>query len=122
MNTQFEIKENDLPDSLQEIKEIIGMEGALTLVQRCGGTRLFVPKKINAQHKLVELLGFERARRLCLHFGGETLLIVRAAKAKRLARNREIIRLYDDGGSVRNLAKEFNLTERAIYSVLSCTC
>ncbi|MBF0370679.1 MAG: hypothetical protein HQL52_14600 [Magnetococcales bacterium] len=112
-------REIDLPDSLLEIKDAIGLEGAMTLVKSCGGTRLFIPKRIRAQHKLAQLLGIERARRLSLRFGGETLMIVRAVKAMRQARNREIIRRYDAGIPVRTLAQEYDLTERAIYAILS---
>ncbi|MBF0192871.1 MAG: hypothetical protein HQL99_17295 [Magnetococcales bacterium] len=113
------ILEEDLPSSLEEIAEVIGREGALQLVNACGGTRIFVPRKLRVQHKLVTMLGFEQARRLSHHFGGETLTVVRAAELLRRTRNREIVRRYDAGAGVRQLARDNALTERQIYAILS---
>ncbi|GAB0056720.1 hypothetical protein SIID45300_01031 [Candidatus Magnetaquicoccaceae bacterium FCR-1] len=110
---------DDLPESLQEIADAIGREGAMHLVENCGGTRVFVPRKMRVQHKLVTLLGFEQARKLSQYFGGETLTVVRNAQLLRRERNREIIRRYDAGTGVRQLALDNNLTERQIYAILS---
>ncbi|MBF0454217.1 MAG: hypothetical protein HQL72_05285 [Magnetococcales bacterium] len=113
------IPETEFPESLVEIKDIIGYEGAMTLLNHCAGTRLFIPKKIKIQHKLSQLLGLEQAQLMSRYFGGETLSIARAAKAKRANRNREIIRLYDSGGKVPDIARKMELTERQIYTILS---
>lgn len=109
----------DLPESLQEIADVIGREGAMKLTNELGGTRIFVPRKMKVQHKLATLLGFEQARLLSNHFGGETLTVVRTAHLVRQTRNREIVRRYDSGVGVRQLARENNLTERQIYTILS---
>lgn len=120
MNNLDLILKEDLPSSLEEIAEVIGREGALKLVNECGGTRIFVPRNLRIQHKLVILLGMEQARRLSSHFGGETLTVVRAANLLRRTRNREIVRRYDAGEGVRQLARDHCLTERQIYAILSC--
>lgn len=119
MNGLDLILQEDLPGSLEEIAGVIGREGALKLVHACGGTRVFVPRTMRVQHKLATLLGFEQARRLSLHFGGETLTVVRAANLLRRTRNREIVRRYDSGDGVRQLARDNALTERQIYAILS---
>jgi Mor family transcriptional regulator len=113
------IPEAEFPESLVEIKDVIGYEGAMTLLDRCAGTRLFIPKNMKAQHKLSKLLGLEQANLMSRHFGGETISIVRAARAKRAVRNKEIIRLYDAGTRVPDIAQEMELTERQIYSILN---
>ncbi|MBF0448444.1 MAG: hypothetical protein HQL67_09610 [Magnetococcales bacterium] len=117
MDPQF--KESDLPGSLVEIKEVVGLQGALTLLNRCGGTRLFIPRRLKAQHKLADLLGLEAARLMSAYFGGETLTIVRGSRAKKLARNRSLIRRYNGGERVAELAVAFELTERQVYTILS---
>ncbi|MBF0402285.1 MAG: helix-turn-helix domain-containing protein [Magnetococcales bacterium] len=109
----------DLPDSLLEIVEILGLGSTLQLVKSHGGTRLFIPKQAKVQHHLADLLGIEQARRLSNHFGGESLTIPRMANAMRGKRNREIVRRYDRGESVRVLAHAYNLTDRQIYTILS---
>lgn len=110
---------SDLPESLREVVEILGLSATLQLVNSHGGTRLFVPKQVKAQHHLANLLGIEQARRLSDHFGGESLTIPRMANAMRGQRNREIVRRYDRGESVRILAHAYHLTDRQIYTILS---
>lgn len=109
----------DLPESLREIVDLLGLGATMQLVNTHGGTRLFVPKQVKAQHHLANLLGMEQARRLSDHFGGESLTIPRMANAMRSKRNREIVRRYDGGDSVRILAHAYNLTDRQIYTILS---
>lgn len=111
--------EADLPSSMIEIKEVIGLRGAVILLNRCGGTRLFVPRRLRVQHKLVVWLGMEAAQKMCAYFGGETLSIVRASKALKTVRNREIIARYGQGEKASSLALGFGLTERQIYTILS---
>lgn len=108
-----------MPTSLQEIAEVIGDDDAMKLVHVHGGTRVFVPQKIGAQHKLATLLGFEQARRLSSIFGGEALTIVRCSKLLKHKRNEEIRKKYDDGVSVYTLVREYDLSERQIYSIMS---
>lgn len=112
-------QESDLPASMVEIKDIVGLDGVEKLLNRCGGTRIFIPRNLKAQHKLANLLGIEAAQRMSAYFGGETLTIVRASRAKKAVRNREIIQRYDRGDKVPTLAMAFELTERQIYSILA---
>ena len=108
----------DFPESMTEMVESLGLSTVMQIVKEHGGTRLFIPKNMNAQHRLANLLGIEQARLLSSHFGGESLNIPRMAGAKRANRNQEIIRRYDAGDSVRVLAREFELTDRQIYNIL----
>jgi len=114
-------EETNLPASMVEIQEVVGIEGVTTLLNLCGGTRLFIPRKLKAQHKLANLLGFEAAQKMSNYFGGETLSIVRGSRAIKAQRNRKIIQRYDQGEKVPALAVHFSLTERQIYSILAST-
>ena len=111
----------DLPESLTDMAETLGLTITMQIVKAHGGTRLFVPKQVHAQHHLANLLGLEQARRFSKHFGGESLTIPRMARAMRNKRNREIVHRYDTGDSVRVLAHAYNLTDRQIYTILSST-
>ncbi|MEO5364032.1 MAG: hypothetical protein H7838_10485 [Magnetococcus sp. DMHC-8] len=111
----------DLPESLRDMAAILGLETTLQVVKAHGGTRLFIPKKAKTQHHLANLLGLEQARLLSGHFGGESVTIPRMASAMRTRRNREIVRRYDAGDSVRMLAHAYSLTDRQIYTILSST-
>ncbi|MBF0368569.1 MAG: hypothetical protein HQL52_03840 [Magnetococcales bacterium] len=114
-----DVRMKDLPEAFQEVAEVTGLPGALKMIKKYKGTRLFIPKKFSAQHALAELLGIEQARRLGKRFGGEVLMIPQAKKAFRTIRNRKIVRRYDEGVPVRRLAVEYDLTERSIYVILS---
>lgn len=114
-------QKQNLPKSLVEVAEVIGLPATRKLVETHGGTRVFVPRRLKTQHKLANLLGFEKARRLSAHFGGESLNIARAASIHRAKRNVNIVRCYDAGRRVPSLAQEHGLTERQIYTILSKT-
>lgn len=108
-----------IPASLQEIAEVVGDDNAMKMVQAYGGTRVFVPQSVGAQHKLSTLLGFEQAKKLSRTFGGEPLTIARCTMLLKHRRNEEIRKKYDEGASVHELVREYGLTERRIYSILS---
>lgn len=110
-----------LPESLTEVAEVIGLSGTIELIKAYGGTRVFIPKNMKTQHKLANLLGLEQARRLSHYFGGESLSIARAASGIRMERNKTIVHRYDAGEGVGSLAMAFQLTERQIYTILSRT-
>ena len=112
------LSESEFPESLTEIKDIIGYQGAMTILSKYSGIRLFIPKNMKSDHKLAKLLGLEQANLMSRHFGGETISIVRAVRAKRAVRNKEIIRRYDAGEKVPDIAQDVELTERQIYVIL----
>lgn len=71
-----------LPQSVQEVADVIGTERALFLVSQlpqCGKRSrrrfLYVPKKrrLTDDHQLVQIVGWDAARALVAHFGGATL-------------------------------------------------
>ncbi|MBF0162592.1 MAG: hypothetical protein HQL88_09920 [Magnetococcales bacterium] len=111
----------ELPRSLVEMVETIGMEDTMRIVKEFGGTRIFVPKRVAAQHKLADFLGLEQARRLSRHYGGENVSIPRMTMATLAKRNREIIRRYDAGDSASLLARVYKMTERRIRAILNTT-
>lgn len=113
--------EMDWPRSLIELKEVIGTNGVVRLVEGFGGVRVFIPKQLRDGHRLVANLGQEVAGRLSRHFGGETLSIPRAVRTLRRMRNREIVEQYNAGIPVRRLAMTFRLTERQIYTILGAS-
>lgn len=112
---------SNMPESIKEIADYVGEEGALTMLQAFPGIRLFIPKKVPDGHVLIEKIGKALAEKLSVHFGGETLTIPRGAKVLRMARNKEIIKKYDAKMTVRELVGEYKLTERQVYTILQET-
>jgi hypothetical protein len=111
--------ESLIPASLLQIVALIGLEAALKLVKAYGGVRLYVPKKIDADHPLVELIGYPAARALAAEFGGQPHFdIPKCEAALREARNRQIRQDRAMGHSIRELALKYRLTERGIEKIL----
>lgn len=106
-----------LPGILRELCELIGIQPTMTLVEEYGGVRLYVPQKLNDEHPLVKLIGWQNAQKIVDLRGGETLEIPKAEAVMRQARNIEIRSLYP-ALSQRQLALKYNTTERNIRLIL----
>ncbi|MFZ6748538.1 Mor transcription activator family protein [Undibacterium sp. Ren11W] len=111
---------DDLPQQLRQVADLIGLQATLVLVRHYGGVRLYVPMLMTPEHILSRLIGFETALKLASEFGGiDHFDIPRATGALRLVRNRQIADKYVKGKSLRNLALEYAMTERAIVKILA---
>ncbi|MBF0164845.1 MAG: hypothetical protein HQM01_10160, partial [Magnetococcales bacterium] len=69
-------------------------------------------------HRLIDAVGLEAAVKLAAHYGGETILIPKENRVRLVLRNAKIVKQYDAGIGVRQIAMDFDLTERQVYSVL----
>jgi hypothetical protein len=118
-----------LPASVQEIANVIGVDRALFLVgqlPRCYSKKsthviLYVPKATNLKpdHRLVHILGWPDAVKLCRAFGGEILQPATCADLYRTFRNQSIRRLVNvEGMKPREVAAMFEMSERQITNIL----
>jgi hypothetical protein len=106
-----------LPGVVQEIAEVIGHEAALYLVgqlpqversdksgdgstgKRCKRrvTSLCVPKRLKLDHRLVGILGIDKAQALIEAFGGENFILPNCREVYTRFRNSEIQRMHREG-------------------------
>jgi hypothetical protein len=114
-----------LPDTVQEIADVIGRERALYLIghlPRCGSrswrVAVYVPRKMPIDHRLVEILGWRDAERLARRFGGEILQPSNCSFLERGWRNREIARLRDEGLSSREIGERLDVNPETVKKVL----
>ena len=115
-----QVKLEDLPQQLRHIAAIVGLQATLLLVRNYGGVRLYVPVNMTPGHILAKLVGFELALKLSAEFGGmDHFDIPRASGALRVVRNREIVEKFIKGKTLRLLALEYLMTERAIQKILA---
>lgn len=70
---------------------------------------------------LAEVVGINNAKKLCKHFGGESLYIPNLAQEYRQKRNINIVMKYNNGTSIRELMREHQLTDRRIWEILKTT-
>lgn len=115
-----------LPASVQEIADVIGVEKALYLIgqlPQCGNRSwrvcLYVPRRIRADHQLVKLLGWKDAQAMVREFGGMILQPSNCKQIYRQFRNRSIRRLGAQGVPIQEIAEGFQLTERQVRNILA---
>jgi len=120
-------RSESLPESVQQIADVIGRDAALRLVNRLprsyagrrqsGIPMLYVPRLLSPDHSLVQLIGFPAAQKLVRAFGGEILYPAACIDVVRHARNREIVRLLNDGWDERVIAYTFGMTVRQLKNI-----
>ncbi|MEX0745299.1 MAG: Mor transcription activator family protein [Phycisphaeraceae bacterium] len=110
----------ELPQSLAEVAEVIGLAATLALVEHAGGVRIYVPESLGDDHRLVEWLGQEAAALLSEAFAMEELVVPRCAAALRQVRNRRMrFERQEHGARPAELALRYGLTERQVYTILA---
>ena len=116
----------ELPKSVQEVAEVIGRERALYLIGRLAGqsrrdrrVMLYVPKRLNPDHKLVRLIGWHDADRLVRAFGGEIMELSTFRMKQREHRNSAMRRMAVQGISNAEIADTFGTSERQVRRILA---
>lgn len=118
-----------LPESVQEIAEVIGRDAALYLIGQLptcyAGTAghrshrviLYVPKTLKPNHRLVEILGWNTALQLVKGFGGEILQPANCREIYAQFRDREIQRMLADGAKPAQVADLMGVSERHVRNL-----
>ncbi|BFI53747.1 Mor transcription activator family [Yersinia pseudotuberculosis] len=90
-----------LPESVQQIAELIGYPATARLLDKLGGTTFPIGKGLRALGAaratlLRETIGDENAQLLVKHFGGEVLYLPRCDRALRELRNRSFLAEFSE--------------------------
>ena len=122
-----ELALTDLPPNARVLVDACGMELALRLVDKYGGTNLYIPIEIPEEHPLVTLLGVVKANALSRRMDviskdhpAERAFHVPVCKhALKRIRDRQMYQAYLGGKSAAKLALEHGMDERSIRRILS---
>lgn len=107
-----------LPKRLRDFVRLIGLPATLKLVERYGGTRLYVPANPHAEHPLAVLIGLDKLQALSSVYAMEDHFdIPKAERALRHLRDQQIREAYKTR-SASALAREHGLTERQIFNIV----
>jgi hypothetical protein len=116
-----------LPDSVQQIAEVIGEAAALELVRRWPRTKtngdtpfrpvIYVPATLTPSHRLVSILGWHNALKLSKAFPSDIIFLATCAGTVRDDRN-EMIAKLSATASPAAIAARVGLSERHVRRVL----
>ena len=108
----------DLPDSVRDLAEVVGLKTALKIVEARGGARLYVPKRPHRAHWLSEVIGWDKLRDLSSIYGGEEIEVPTCATRSQRTLAREIATASAQGASVAELARRYRYSESGIRKLL----
>jgi hypothetical protein len=116
-----------LPESVQEVADVIGRENALRLVGALPSlpskpwiawVSVPQPARLRPDHDLVAILGWPGAVLMCRAFGGELLQLSRCRGLERAARNRRIWDLRAQGMNARQIGEIIDVSPETVKKVL----
>jgi Homeodomain-like domain len=111
MTANLPARIDDLPKSLLELADILGIRIALKLVSEFGGCDVKFPKTLPANHVLIEVLGEEDALAVCGYMDGGTAYIPHARTG---STRREILNLEKRGLNRPDIARQLGLSSRHV--------
>lgn len=111
------VRLDDLPETVKDLVDVIGMKAAMRIVEKRGGIRLYVPKSAKDDHSLSTLIGLDNLEELVKIYGGEEIEIPRCEEALRAVRQRQIIADLQSG-SCAEVALRHGYTERGLRLML----
>ena len=104
-----------LPPVARDLAETIGLDATLALVERWGGTPLWV--RPEPWPELVTVIGQEAAGKLCYAYALCRLDIPRCVRSVRACRDRAILAASAAGATGSDLARAYGLTRRQITKI-----
>ena len=99
-----------------QLVALLGWEQASELVELIGGLAYHIPA--DPEHLPTDL-DIDTRRKLCAVYGRTRLTLARPNKFRQLARDAEIRRLSSQGHTLNDLALQFDLSSRAISTILA---
>lgn len=118
------MKENDQEEPIKEPKNFqwlvdnIGLGSTLRLIESFGGDRLYINKTVSLSRRWVRVVGKAAAEILVETYPGESFYVPTGAAEKMRIRNEVIIKEYDRGGKILNIAKAHGISGRRVYSII----
>jgi hypothetical protein len=113
---------SNLPQSIRDLVELVGLPATMALVKAYGGIYLKVPTGARAdgatRARLIGLMGEDAAEALIRTYGGERVAIARCEAALRDERDSRIIAAYDANTSAATIALREGMTERNVRNIL----
>ena len=105
-----------LPKFTRQIARVAGLDAALALAAAHGGTRIYIPRNLPADHWLITLVGQDAAQRMAREFGGEGYNMDHHPTHGIKGMRRAAERALDEQLSANEAARISGLHVRSIYA------
>lgn len=118
----MQLQHANLPETAQQIADVIGYEKTMELVRAKQGDKcrsLYVPTsgRLKDSHLLVQTLGVEAARELANEFAGYTLSLPRCPSVFKQERNKKVIQMRQQGMKYQSIAEELDMELEAVKAI-----
>jgi hypothetical protein len=108
----------DLPELLQELADLIGLQMAWRLAEVKGGQSVFIPKVIPEDHWLADIVGLDNARLIAAYIttgAGVTVMIPKGEAVSRAKKLALVKKMIEGGASANQIAAAANITQRHVF-------
>ena len=108
----------ELPQSLKEIADSVGVEAAIKLSQKLGGRRFRIPLRstVDDNHPIAQAIGTKPAARMMQDFRGIRVEI--PVFGRKCERDDAIRQAHAQGESIPSLADRYCITERWVRDII----
>ena len=110
-----------LPALMAEIAEVAGVEAAITICDRYGGNRVYIPRYAPDHHWLVHCVGRVAANALCQHFAVDTtgieLELPTGSALNKAQRRARLERMIAEGYRSPEITRRLGVTRRWVTHV-----
>jgi len=103
-----------LPRKLAEVAALIGVPAAVKLANAYGGTELYVPATIGADHPIALTVGHGQALLLAEHYGNDYIDVPLGLAWRRAVRNLAVFNARRRGESQSTVARQYGTTTRNV--------
>lgn len=114
MNQNLPARIEDLPASLVDVAETLGLPVAVALIRHFGGQEVKFPVRPHDDHPVIKALGAEAGYALCRFLGGQ-MIYVPSVRPRRI--RAEILRLQAAGHGRSEIARMLNISQRHVRRI-----
>lgn len=118
MKSWADLSTDLLPRVLQDFVRLIGLHATMLLVERFGGLRIYIPLHPSPEHHFAQLIGLANLQKLSAVYGREDHFELPKAERALLALRNARIKAEYGPKSIRQLAAEYQLTERHVTRIV----
>lgn len=108
-----------LPQLLQDLADIIGLDAALKLVKAFPGVSIYIPAHPHPDHFIAEIIGFDALCALSKVYTQETLRLPKLDAAERQIKHQVVAEMLDRNCSTRTVALATGYSARRIEQLRS---